>query len=188
MGVEIERKYLIDPQKLPLQDASLGVLLEQFYLARDPWVRVRIAPREAWLTIKGRGNLTRAEFEYPIPIEDAQAMRPLGVGRLVKRRFTFPYEGHVWEIDQFLEPFADFWLAEIELESADEGFSLPPWVTEEVTHDNRYSNAKLAIHGPPGRLQGTGAPGTCPDCGGDLGGDHLGRLEDHKPGCPSFPL
>lgn len=29
---------------------------------------------------------------------------------------------------------------------------------------------------------------TCPDCDGDLGGDHLDRLEEHKPGCPRFPL
>ena len=28
----------------------------------------------------------------------------------------------------------------------------------------------------------------CPECGGDLGGTDLGRLETHKAGCPRFPL
>lgn len=29
---------------------------------------------------------------------------------------------------------------------------------------------------------------TCKECGGDLGGHALGRLEEHVPGCPRFPL
>lgn len=32
------------------------------------------------------------------------------------------------------------------------------------------------------------ARGSCPDCGGDLGGDMVGRIESHAPECPRFPL
>lgn len=28
----------------------------------------------------------------------------------------------------------------------------------------------------------------CPECAGDMGGRAFGRLEDHRPGCPRFPL
>jgi len=30
--------------------------------------------------------------------------------------------------------------------------------------------------------------GYCSDCFGDLGGHDIGRLEEHMPGCPRFPL
>lgn len=42
MGTEIERKFLVDPSKLPDLSQETSDHLEQFYLACDPWVRVRI--------------------------------------------------------------------------------------------------------------------------------------------------
>jgi|HubBroStandDraft_1064217.scaffolds.fasta_scaffold110988_2 bifunctional enzyme CysN/CysC len=41
-------------------------------------------------------------------------------------------------------------------------------------------------YGDPRRGNGVGP--RCESCGGDLGGDGVGRLEDHEPGCPYFPL
>lgn len=79
MATEIERKFLVDHDKLPHMGRGSLATYEQFYLARDPWVRVRLIdhhdekPPTARLTIKGPGNLSRAEFEYEIPIEDAEA-------------------------------------------------------------------------------------------------------------------
>jgi hypothetical protein len=84
MGVEIERKFLVDAAKVPLTARAGGSRFAQGYLSLEPTVRVRLAEREgeearAWITVKGPGGLTRAEFEYPIPPGDARAMLGLCV-------------------------------------------------------------------------------------------------------------
>jgi len=76
MGLEIERKFLVTGTGWKAL-AVAGVPVRQGYLAiaADRTVRVRIAGDRGFLTIKGgtRG-LSRAEFEYAIPVEDASAM------------------------------------------------------------------------------------------------------------------
>lgn len=154
MGQEIERKFLVDPTKLPEFNQATSDHFEQFYLARDPWVRIRIINRDtARFTIKGHGTLVRQEFEYPIPVEDAVAMRPWGKGSLTKTRHYLPavkrqLHDQTWEIDQFHSPF-QLWMAEIELDSPDEVFERPAWLGKEVTTDFRYSNACLVELGLP---------------------------------------
>lgn len=159
MGKEIERKFLMDSSRFgPLSPhvEKQAQCLEQFYLADDPWVRVRLLSRLdqprpfcAFLTIKGRGTLVRDEFEYPLPVEDAIAMRSMGKGVIEKVRYHVAYGNHLWDVDCFKKPFDNLWLAEVELKSADEAFECPPWITEEVTEDFRYSNAWLVKHGAP---------------------------------------
>ena len=161
MGKEIERKFLVDVAKLkedPNPRTERSHLLEQFYLSNDPWVRVRLVtqirgrtepPFIAYLTIKGPGNLSRDEFEYTIPVDDAIAMREMGKGVIEKVRYHVPFGGHTWDVDYFQKPFDNFWLAEVELKSVEEPFEKPPWALEEVSYDFRYSNAWLIKHGPP---------------------------------------
>ena len=156
MGTEIERKFLVLPHLIyPLLDHTKSEYFEQFYLARDPWVRVRIiqaytGPSSARLTIKGPGTLRRAEFEYEIPFVDAVNMRPMGKGTIKKTRWKHLHEGHTWEIDGFEGDLTGLWLAEIELRDEREEFVVPPWVDREVTEDVRFSNAYLVEHGMPG--------------------------------------
>ncbi len=87
-----------------------GSRFAQGYLSLEPTVRVRLAEREgeearAWLTVKGPGGLTRAEFEYPIPPGDARAMLGLCVAVLSKTRYRVPVGAHVWDLDHFHDPF-----------------------------------------------------------------------------------
>ena len=149
MGVEIERKFLVknDAWKRLAQ----GVLLRQGYLSSAPEriVRVRIEGEAAMLTIKGRtAGATRNEWEYPIPMPDAQAFldglceRPL----IEKKRYRISFEGMVWEVDEFQGENAGLVVAEIELASEDQVFAKPEWIGEEVTHDPRYFNASLLRH------------------------------------------
>ena len=63
-----------------------------------------------------------------------------------KIRHEICFAGHRWEIDQFRGHNAGLVLAEVELRSEQEAVRLPPWVTEEVSHDYRYQNANLIDH------------------------------------------
>lgn len=147
MGQEIERKFLV--VGTPWQEWPPGMEIRQGYLSLDPArsVRVRIAGEQAWLTIKGltRG-WRRAEFEFAIPATDAgEMLASLATGALVeKTRYTVGHEGHRWDVDVFRGENAGLAVAEIELESEDESFAMPPWLGAEVSDDPRYFNLSLA--------------------------------------------
>jgi adenylate cyclase len=148
VGVEIERKFLVKKDLWRAPDA--GLAYRQGYLSRERGrtVRVRRAGERGFLTIKGEAkNLARPEYEYEIPAKDADELLGMCTGALVeKRRYEVKHEGHVWEVDEFAGDNAGLLVAEIELGSADERFSLPAWVGEEVTDDPRYLNANIAEH------------------------------------------
>jgi adenylate cyclase len=146
MGIEIERKFLIDTDKLPA--LHNGCTIKQGYIQTvdHTTVRVRIRNEEAFLTIKGKSvGASRLEFEYPIPLEDANVMLDnlCQTSVIDKTRYLVEYEGHVWEVDVFEGSNKGLVVAEVELDSEDEAFSLPSWVTQEVTDDIRYFNSNL---------------------------------------------
>jgi adenylate cyclase len=145
MGVEIERKFLVTGTAW--KALAAGVHTRQGYLsiARHRTVRVRIAGDRGFLTIKGKTQgLSRAEFEYAIPVEDAAAMLDLCDKPLIeKTRYRVPFGAHTWEVDEFHGANAGLVVAEVELGSADEEPALPPWVGREVSGDARYYNANL---------------------------------------------
>ncbi len=148
-NTEIERKFLVIDDSWRGQ--TEGIRYRQGYLAPADavTVRVRVGGDTAVLTVKGRSDasgLTRAEYEFPLPIDDANEMIDrLCEGRIVeKTRYRVPHEGLVWEIDEFHGPHDGLVLAEIELESEDQVFEKPDWAGKEVTGDYRYYNAWLA--------------------------------------------
>lgn len=147
MAVEIERKYLVMGQ--PWLQVP-GVVYRQGYLNRDKTrtVRVRIAGEAAFLTIKGVNvGATRAEFEYPIPLADAEALLALCDGPLIeKTRYLLDHAGTRWELDVFAGDNAGLVVAEVELASEDQAFARPDWLGDEVTQDARYFNSNLAVH------------------------------------------
>jgi len=147
MGTEIERKFLVEGS-----DWRQGkpVRLTQCYLNRDKHrtVRIRIAGEEAFLTVKSvTQGATRAEFEYPIPVADAEQMLKFSDGPLIEKdRHVVVLDGCRWEVDEFHGDNAGLIMAEIELTSEDQPFSRPPWLGREVTHDRRFYNSNLAAH------------------------------------------
>ena len=151
MGTEIERKFLMASGAGDAWRAgATSRRLIQGYLSRDPerTVRVRIDEASAFLTIKGKSSgATRAEFEYPIPLADAELLLPLCLSPLIdKTRHVVMHEGHRWEIDEFFGDNAPLIVAELELSSEDEPFARPPWLGAEVTDDPRYFNSQLAVN------------------------------------------
>lgn len=149
MADEIERKYLVNDSVFPL--LQQGTVFSQGYLADNERLsaRVRLAGEQAWMTVKGRGSgITRPEFEYEIPAEDARFMlENLCAGLLIsKTRYCLQHEGMTWEVDVFEGENSGLIVAEIELEHDQQQPPLPSWVTEEVSGDPRYFNSNLASH------------------------------------------
>lgn len=146
MGQEIERKFLVKNERW--RGLAEGVLYRQGYLCteRSATVRVRIAGDQGYLTIKGPPTgITRAEYEYPIPVQDALAMLEIlcPQPQIEKKRYTISYQGMRWEVDEFFGSNQGLIVAEIELSSEDQAFTRPDWVGREVTDDHRYANAAL---------------------------------------------
>ena len=149
MGEEIERKFLVR-EKIWHNQVKEGQVYRQGYLnsAKERTVRVRIANNKGYLTVKGltRGA-TRLEFEYEIPVEDAEKLLGLCEKPLIeKTRFKIEYGGFIWEVDEFFGENEGLILAEIELDSEEQTFPKPDWLAEEVTDDPRYFNANLVQH------------------------------------------
>jgi len=145
VAVEIERRYLVVSSAWRLH-AGPGRKFRQGYLKKGGVkVRVRSGADGASLTVKGpRSGLTRVEFDYPIPIADAEQMLRICHQPLVeKTRHDVRHGDHVWEVDVFEGANAGLILAEIELSTVDERFELPAWVGPEVTGDPRYGHESL---------------------------------------------
>jgi adenylate cyclase len=147
MGVEIERKFLVAGDGW--RAGAEHVLIRQGYLSADGdrTVRVRVKGDAGFITIKGLpSGLARPEYEYAIPLADANEMldrlclRPL----IEKVRHIVWCDGVKWEVDEFLNENAPLIVAEIELPNEEQIVPLPAWVGEEVTHDARYTNSNLA--------------------------------------------
>ncbi|MDO4997730.1 MAG: CYTH domain-containing protein [Neisseria sp.] len=148
-NVEIERRFLLANDSWRAH-ASAPKLLSQGYLSveKERTIRVRIVGDEAWLTLKGYvSDITRSEFEYPIPVADAQQMMAtMCPFCLQKYRYQVEYQGFVFEIDEYLAENAPLMVAEIELPSEDTVFAKPEWLGEEITSDGRFTNAYLSKH------------------------------------------
>ena len=156
MALEIERKFLVatDGWKSQLQN-SLGERFCQGYLSRAPvTVRVRTITlglsKKAVITIKGQTTgVTRDEFEYDAPYDDAVQMLALCAGpKIEKTRFYVVNPDdptHVWHVDVFDGDNKGLITAEIELKSETEKFIMPKWIGKEVSDDHRYYNTNLPL-------------------------------------------
>jgi adenylate cyclase len=146
MAKEIERKFTVDKNKWQPGDA--GIKIRQGYLptSNKTALRVRISGDSAFLAIKGENKgAVRSEFEYPIPVPDAQQIldelceRPF----IKKTRYLVDYADAEWEVDVFENENEGLVIAEIELSSESQTIDLPPWVVREVTDDPSYYNVNL---------------------------------------------
>jgi CYTH domain-containing protein len=156
MATEIERKFLVkgdEWRKRSQWKPSLaaGSVYRQGYLSTKKGcsVRVRLVGNQGYLTIKGLSQgISRAEYEYPIPAEDAQEMldklcdRPL----IEKTRYKLELAGLTWEIDEFAGENQGLIVAEVELTDENQTIELPDWIDKEVSDDSRYYNVNLAQH------------------------------------------
>lgn len=145
--MEIEHKYLVEGDFRPLVSETVHIV--QGYLSDDPsrTVRVRTVGDRAWLTIKGKSSasgLSRYEWEKEIAHSEALELLSLCLpGVIDKHRHIVLYSGCRWEVDEFHGALEDLVLAELEVDSEDAVFDLPPFIGKEVTGDKRYYNSQL---------------------------------------------
>lgn len=150
MSIEIERKFLVHSRDWPRNPRPLRIVQGYFPTLPHPSapiVRVRTYDSRGYLTVKGPNQgIARPEFEYEIPLVDAEEMLELFCGeRLVaKTRHQSTEDERVWIIDEFEGRHQGLVLAEIELESELEVVDLPEWAGQEVTNDPQYRNVQLA--------------------------------------------
>ena len=149
MATEIERKFLVNGDLW--RSLGTGESYKQGYIPTQDQtaVRVRIVGDRAYLTIKGKNQgMVRAEFEYPIPLDDAEMMlvtlcRPPLIEKI---RYRIPQGDLIWEVDEFSGENQGLILAEVELQSEHQAIAIPTWIGQEVTADPRYYNSNLVNH------------------------------------------
>jgi len=154
VAIEIERKFRV------LDDSWRASVVKSVRIAQgyindmdalragrqNASVRVRIAGDQAFLNLKSRElGRSRQEFDYAIPVADAQALLALCVGGLIdKVRHYIPQDGLTWEVDEFAGENAGLVVAELELPAVDTVFARPAWLGPEVTEEQRFYNLALA--------------------------------------------
>ena len=149
MATEIERKFLVNGDHW--RSLGTGEYYKQGYIPTQDQttVRVRIVGDRGYLAIKGENEgIVRAEFEYPIPLDDAEIMlttlcRPPFIEKI---RYRIPQGDLIWEIDEFSGENQGLIIAEVELQTEHQAIALPDWIGQEVTADPRYYNSNLVNH------------------------------------------
>lgn len=154
MAVEIERKFLLanDDWRAQISQSrnmKQGYLVDVVTENAKASVRIRLEEESANINIKSADiGITRQEFEYTIPLDEAEEMlRKLCHQPIIeKTRHIVEHGGYTWEIDEFSGDNAGLIVAEIELSSVDEAFPSADWLGEEVSDDARYYNVNLTEH------------------------------------------
>jgi CYTH domain-containing protein len=149
MAKEIERKFLVSSSAWR-DFVEAEIRIRQFYLAAAPGrtIRIRISDgASAMLTLKFAGlERGRDEFEYPVPLAEAEEMAAFALGRVIeKTRCHVSHRGHLYEIDVFAGRLAGLVVAELETPDDVPADMLPDWLGREVTDESRYYNASLAL-------------------------------------------
>lgn len=150
MHFEIERKFLVKGPFKELASSSSRIMQGYISSMKGRTVRVRIRDEKGYLTIKGpsdQGGLVRYEFEKEISLQDARdLMKICEPGIIDKTRYLVPYEGHIFEVDEFYGENEGLILAEVELNAPDEPFERPAFLGREVTGDRRFYNSCMRVH------------------------------------------
>ena len=148
MAKEIERKFLVADDSWREAIASRTRFRQGYIVSLDDRsVRVRIKGEDAaTLTIKvGVGVLVRDEYEYDIPVADAEELIATAPGIIIEKiRYTVEHEGFLWEIDVFDGIYRGLTVAEVELKSESDQPALPGWLGAEVTGERRGFSQNLA--------------------------------------------
>ena len=147
MALEIERRFLIKNDNWK-KYITKQIFIEQGYLSKssDDWIiRIRFTGNDFKIALKKHiKSFTNFEFEYSIPRKDGEIIMSNISNTIKKERFFLDVEKKSWIIDCFKENNYPLAIAEIELSNENEDFSLPSFISKEITGLRDYSNFSLA--------------------------------------------
>jgi CYTH domain-containing protein len=124
---------------------------------KDRKVRVRISGDIATIAIKGpRIGIGRPEFEYEIPMADAEKMLSTICqdDTLEKQRFFVQDADATWHVDVYGGILQGIVIAEIELLHATQELMLPRWIGKEITGDSFYKKINMRARALKAHRQG----------------------------------
>ncbi len=161
-SVETERKYIIKKPSSAFLDKCEHLDIIQIYLASEPGVthRVRRIVKgedvkyvetekrriSALSCIEDEREISKAFFDE-LSLKIREGSRPIN-----KKRYKYPYLGHILEIDVYPE-WQSLAIMEIELSSEGEKYSFPEEISvvREVTGEVGFSNSALSESFPDER-------------------------------------
>jgi len=150
MKKEIERKFLVLDQSYKHLGKFEYCIQGYMQSSNEPLVRIRTIGCKSFITLKSDiSGITRIEYEYEIPNEDAQDLLKLFCQKTIieKNRYKIHYQSTLWEVDEFLGANKGLVVAEVELESEQQPYDKPGWIGSEISTDKKYYNYNLA-HDP----------------------------------------
>jgi adenylate cyclase len=136
---ELERKFILKYLPEGLEPVSI----QQGYLMFEgkKHLRCRIVGDKGFITFKRViSKFEKDEFEYEIPLRDAEELMASTDIKLDKVRYKTEYDGNQVDIDFY--PSSGIYIAEIEYE--EELKSIPDYCGEEVTGKSQFSNIRMA--------------------------------------------
>jgi adenylate cyclase len=154
--IEIERKFLVKHTRFLDNHEAIDII--QGYIISHPQLscRIRIAKllnqpdqTQCVLSVKvSENDSLTVRKEYEIEVSQPEAMDYLHKCDHVvhKIRHLVPYEGHIFEVDEFLDENQGLVIAELELDHQQQPFPIPEWLGEDVSDNPRYLNTSLATH------------------------------------------
>lgn len=145
--MEIERKFLVKAMPEHLEQYPCR-LIEQAYLCTEPVVRVRRQDDDYILTWKGKGMMTREEYNLPLTRKAYLHLLPKADGNVItKKRYLIPLSENLKaELDIFEGKFDGLVLVEVEFpdEHTAGHFEPPAWFGTDVTFSSDYHNSVLS--------------------------------------------
>ena len=108
-----------------------------------------IEQREEYIfCYKGKGRLSREEYNLPLTKEAYESLLGKIEGRVIqKSRYEIPCGKYTVELDVFHGELEGLCYAEVEFSSLEEAKTFQPldWFSEELTEERCYSNAELSF-------------------------------------------
>lgn len=148
--MEIERKYLVNHVPADYMEFPCHAI-EQAYLCTSPVVRIRREDDSYYLTYKGKGLMTREEYNLPLNEQAyAHLLKKADGIILTKTRYLIPLEGsnHLTiELDIFEGTYKGLILAEVEFPTEEEAltFTPPQWFGRDVTFSGEYQKQQAGL-------------------------------------------
>ena len=146
--MEIERKYLVNHVPADYMEFPCHAI-EQAYLCTSPVVRIRREDDSYYLTYKGKGLMTREEYNLPLTEKAYAHLLKKADGKILsKRRYLIPIPetSLTIELDIFSGDYEGLVLAEVEFQTEEDANSFvpPSWFTRDVTFSGEYQNSRLS--------------------------------------------